>query len=132
MFKIQKKKKFDSILYRKNKLVLLFSRVCQIENLLAFSSLKKDTILAIFQCWLNGTFKPLHEVQNIFCSKDFFWSDMKVTVNNICNVSQGPPNPGFRSVIVEYWEFLKKDSKDFKNSFQFGFPWIPSKPGKQN
>ena len=57
---------------------------------------------------------------------------MNVTVkNNICNMSQGPRNQGFRSVIVENWYFLKKDPQDFKNSFQFGFPWIPSRPVKQ-
>ena len=40
---------------------------------------------------------------------------------NIANMSKGPPNPGFRSVKVENWDFLKKDSQDFKNSFQFRF-----------
>ena len=38
----------------------------------------------------------------------------------------------FRSVKVQTEDFLKKDSQHFKNSFQFGFLWIPSKPGKQN
>ena len=45
--------------------------------------------------------------------------------NNIAKKSQGLPNPWFRSVKVENWDFLKKDSQDFKNSFQFRFPWIP-------
>ena len=51
---------------------------------------------------------------------------------NIFNLFQGSPNPGFRSVRVENWDFLKKDSHDFKNSFQFGFLWIPNKTGGQN
>ena len=41
-------------------------------------------------------------------------------------MSQDPPNPGFRYLNLENWDFLKKDSQDFKNSFQFGFLWIPS------
>ena len=45
---------------------------------------------------------------------------------------KGPPNPGFTSIRVEIWDFLKKDSQHFKNSFQFGFLWIPCKTGKQN
>ena len=47
---------------------------------------------------------------------------MKMTfTKNISNMSQGPPNPGFRSVKVENRDLLKKDSQNFKNSFQFGF-----------
>ena len=34
---------------------------------------------------------------------------------------QGLPNPGFRSVKVQTETFLKKDSRDFKNSFYLGF-----------
>ena len=41
---------------------------------------------------------------------------MKFT-KNISNMSQGLPNPGFRSVKVENGDFLKKDSHDLKNSF---------------
>ena len=51
---------------------------------------------------------------------------------NIPNMPQGHPNPRLRSVKVENWDFLKKDSQDFKNSFQFGFLGIPSKTGEQN
>ena len=38
-----------------------------------------------------------------FWQKDFFLSiNMKMTfTKNIANMSQGPPNPGFRSVKVE-------------------------------
>ena len=46
-------------------------------------------------------------------------------------MSQGSSNPGFMSVRVENSGFLKKDSQDFKNSFQFGLLYIPSKTGKQ-
>jgi hypothetical protein len=46
---------------------------------------------------------------------------------NILNLSQGPLNPG-----LENWDFLKKDSQDFKNSFQFRFMWIPNMTGEQN
>ena len=59
--------------------------------------------------------------------KDFFWSVMKMTfTRNIPNMPQGQPNPWFRSIRVQNWDFLKKDSKDFKNSFQSGFLWIPN------
>ena len=56
---------------------------------------------------------------------------MKVPyTKNIHNLLQGPENPGFRSVKVQIETFLKKDSRDFKNSFYLGFLflWIPSKP----
>ena len=56
---------------------------------------------------------------------------MKFT-KNIFNMSQGPSNPGFRSVKVETKTFLKKDSRNFQNYFYLGFLWIPSKPRKQN
>ena len=39
----------------------------------------------------------------------------------ICNLFQGLPNPGFRSVKVEIDTFFKKDSRDLKNSFHLGF-----------
>jgi hypothetical protein len=51
---------------------------------------------------------------------------------NIPNMSQGPQKSEFRSFRVENWDYLKKDSQDFKNSFQFEFLWIPSKTGMQN
>ena len=37
---------------------------------------------------------------------------------NITIMSQTPPNPGFRSVKLENCDFLKRDSQDFKSSFQ--------------
>ena len=65
--------------------------------------------------------------------KDFFWSVMKMTfTRNIPNMPQGQPNPWFRSIRVQNWDFLKKDSKDLKNSFHFGFLCVPSKTGEQN
>jgi hypothetical protein len=60
--------------------------------------------------------------KNYFGGKTTFWSIMKLTFNKKkFNMSQGLPNPGFRAVRVENWDFLKKDSQDFKNSFEFGF-----------
>ena len=41
-------------------------------------------------------------------------------------------SPGFRSVKVQTETFLRKDSRNFKNSLYLGFLWIPSKPGGQN
>ena len=63
-----------------------------------------------------------------FFARDFFCVIMKVPYTMV----QGLPNPGLRSVKVQTETFLKKDSRDFKNSFYLGFLWIPSKPGKQN
>ena len=91
----------------------------------------KIAILPELKNCQNGAFEPMHEIQKLFWSKDFFWSSMKMTLTkNIANMSQGPP--GFRSVKAENWDFFKKDSQDFKNGFQFRFLWIPSKPEKQN
>ena len=69
-------------------------------------------------------------------SKLPFWQNVKIAKMAlklcICNLFQGPPNPGFRSVKVQIDTFFKKDSRNLKNSFYLGFLWIPSKPGKQN
>ena len=55
--------------------------------------------------------EPVNEIQICFWPKHFFWSIMKITFKkNITIMSQGPPNPGFRSVKVENWDFLLKDS----------------------
>ena len=69
----------------------------------------KSAILAEWKNCQNGTFEPVHEIQIFFCQKDFFRGIMKV------------PYPGFRSVKVQTETFLKKDSRDFKNSFYLGF-----------
>ena len=93
----------------------------------------KSVILPELKNCQNGTFQPVHEIQKFFWPKDFFWSIIKMAfTKDISNMSQGLPNPGFRSVKVENWDFLKKNSQDFKNSVLFGFQWIPSKTGKQN
>ena len=93
----------------------------------------KSAILAIFPFCQSGTFEPVHEIQKIFLPKDFFRGIMQVPfTKNIHNFFQGQSNPGFRSVKVQTEFFLKKDSRDSKNSFQFRFLWIPSKAGEQN
>ena len=90
----------------------------------------KNVILAIFKFWQNGSYMEFKKKKLL---KDFFWSIMKMTfTKNIPNMSQGPPNPGFRYLILENWDFLKKDSQDFKNSFQSEFLLIPSETGEQN
>ena len=88
--------------------------------------------------WQNGKIAKMALLNpcmkfKFFWPKDFFWGISKVPfTKNIHNFFQGPPNPGFRSVKVQTETFLKKDSRDFKNSFQFRFLWIPSKTGEQN
>ena len=58
---------------------------------------------------------------------------MKVLfIKYLLNVSQGPPNPGIRSVKVQIVVFLEKDSQHFKIYVYFWFLLMPSKPGKQN
>ena len=50
--------------------------------------------------------------------KDFFWSIMKMTsTKNIPNMSQGLPNPGFRSARVEILRFSQKGLKRFQKFF---------------
>jgi hypothetical protein len=41
--------------------------------------------------------------------------------NNIANMSQGPPNSGFRSVKVENGDYLLNPSQKLKNYFCLGF-----------
>ena len=66
-------------------------------------------------------------------AKWHFWTcAWNWTILKIANMSQGPPNPEFMSVKVENWNFLVKDSQNFKHSFQFGFLWNPGKSEKQN
>ena len=85
----------------------------------------KSAILAEWKNCQNGTFALVQEIQILFCQKTSWEA-------NIHNFFQGPSNPGFRSVKVQTQTFLKKDSRDLKNSFQFRFLWIPSKTGGQN
>ena len=49
-----------------------------------------------------------------------FKSAILAFTKNIHNMSQGPQNPGFRSVRVENWDFLKKD---FKLGFFASLDW---------
>ena len=71
----------------------------------------KNAILAEWKNCQNVTFEPLHEIQNVFCPKDYFLGIMKVPYTK--NLFQGPPNPGFRSVNVQTETFLKKDIKNY-------------------
>ena len=83
----------------------------------------KSAILAIFQFWQNGTFETVHEIWKFFWSKDFFWSFMKMKLTkNIPNMSQGLPNPGFRSVRVKKLKFSQKRHTRFKKFFSI---WVP-------
>jgi hypothetical protein len=92
----------------------------------------KSAILAEWKNCQNGTFEPVHEIKKKIWPKYFLWGIMKVPfTKNIHNLYQGPSNPGFRSGKVQTETFLKKDSRNFKNSFQFRFLWIPSKTGEQ-
>jgi hypothetical protein len=85
----------------------------------------KSVILPELKNCQNCTFEPVHGIQKTFWPKDFFWCVMMMAfTKNISNMSQGPPNTGFRSVIVE--------NLDFKNSLKFGFLWITIKTGWQN
>ena len=62
----------------------------------------KSAILAIFQFFQNGTFERVHEIQNFFGPKVFFWSIKKVPLKkNIDNMPQGPPNSGFMQEKVQ-------------------------------
>ena len=97
------------------------------KNILNFMQGFKNAVLAIFPFCQNGTFEPLHEIKKFFGSKDFFRGIMNVPyTKNIQNLFQGLPNPRLRSVKVKTETFLKKDSRDFKNSFYLGFLWISS------
>ena len=93
----------------------------------------KSAILAIFHFCQNGTFKPVHEFQNFFWLKLFFWSIMKMAIRNFfCIMTQGLPNPGFMQEKVQEGDFLKKPSRKLKNIFCFRFEWLPWRPGTLN
>ena len=83
--------------------------------------------------FLNGTFEPVHEIQNFFWPKVFFWSIMKMKIRNFFRIMiQGPPNPGFMQKKVQKGDFLKKPSRKLKFFFCFRFKWIPRRPGTLN
>ena len=72
----------------------------------------KSAILAIFHFCQNGTFEPVHEIQNFFWPKVFFWSIIKMAIRkNIHNMSQGSLNQGFMQEKVQKGDFLKKPLK---------------------
>ena len=93
----------------------------------------KSAILEKLKNCLNGTFEPVHEIQNFFWPKVFFWSIMKVPFRkNIHNMPQGPPNPGFMQEKVQKGDFLKKPSWELKFFCCFRFLWISQRPGTLN
>ena len=87
----------------------------------------KSAILAKMKNCQNGTFEPVHEIQNFFWPKAFFWGTMKMAIRkNIHNLSQGWPNPGFMQEKVHKGDFLKKDSGELIFVlFCFRFLWSP-------
>ena len=105
-------------------------------------------ISVFYSAWPKSwIWQTLGHVRNILCKwQNKFWIskksfDWKTSFEalwrwpfpkNIPNILQGQLNSGFMSVRVDNWNFLKNDSNDFKNSFQFGFLWLPSKTGEQN
>ena len=68
-------------------------------------------------------FNPCMKFKNSLGQKTSFEALIKrmAFTKNIINMSQGPPNPGFRSVEGENRNCFKNDMQDFKNSFQFWF-----------
>ena len=79
--------------------IMLQKRSFRPEQILNFMRGFKSAILPEMKNCQNGTFEPMHGIQNCFWPRDFFWSIMKITFTKyIPNLSQGLPNPGFRSV----------------------------------
>ena len=54
--------------------------------------------------------------------KDFFWGVRTKALNLSANMYQVPPNPGFRSVRVENWDFPKIMTHKIKKYFSI---WVP-------
>ena len=68
----------------------------------------KSATLAIFHFCQNGTFEPVHEIQNFFWPKAFFWIIMKMGLRKFFrNMSQGLPNPGFMQEKMQKGDFLR-------------------------
>ena len=97
----------------------------------------RSAILAIFHFCQNGIFEPVHEIQNFFWPKAFFWIIMKMGLRKFFrNMSQGLPNPGFMQEKVQKGDFLRCPmmKKIFNPFFRFytsrvhGFcynwPWL--------
>ena len=71
---------------------------------------------------LHGTFDPMHQFWYFLEVNAFIWSTMKVQfIENIYDMYQCPPNPGFTSIKVQNGDFLKKPSVDniFFSSIMF-------------
>ena len=71
---------------------------------------------------LHGTFDPMQQFWFFLEVNAFIWSTMKVQFNeNIYDMYQCPPNPGFTSIKVQNVDFLKKPSVDniFFSSIMF-------------
>ena len=67
----------------------------------------KSAILAKMKNCQNGSFEPLHEIQNFFWPKAFLLGIMKMAIRNFFrNMSQGLPNPGFMQEKVQKADFL--------------------------
>ena len=93
----------------------------------------KSAILAKLKNCQSGTFEPVHESQNFFWPKAYFWSIMKIGIRkNILNLSQGLPNPGFIQEKVQKANFLKKDWRELLFFSWFRVLWISWRPGKLN
>ena len=86
-----------------------------------FQFLRRVQTLAKLKYCQNCTFEPLHEIQKFWGPKAFFWSIMKVAFDkNIHKISQGPPNPWFRSAKVQNEDFLKTNLVRFDFFFVLG------------
>ena len=75
----------------------------------------------------NGTFEPVHEIQNFFWPKAFFRSIMKMAIRKFFhNMSQGLPNPGFMQEKVHKGDFLwcPMMKKNFNPFFRFYTSWF--------
>ena len=74
----------------------------------------KSAILSILQFWPNGTFETVHEIQNCFRPKDFFWSIMKVTFTKISLTC-----PRVRQIQNRKLRFSQKGLTRFQKLFLF-------------
>ena len=104
-----------------------------VQKIFEFHARVQKCHLAKMKNCQNGTFEPVHEIQNFFWPKAFFWSIMKMAIRKFfCNMSQGLPNPGFMQEKVQKGDFLKKPSRELIFFFCFRFLWISWRPGMQN
>ena len=79
-----------------------------------YSGLVKIIKVPFWQKWKIA----VHEIQNFFWPKVFFWSIKKVPFRkNIYNMPQGPPNSGFMQGKVQKGDFLKNPSGELRFFF---------------